>query len=219
MSQEKKNDALERRNFPNTIEIREGSADNNESRKIGGYALKYNAPTLIRDRWGDEWLEEFAVGAFDESIANCKSAGSEIKCLWNHDMAKPLGSTKNDSLRFNSNNTEGLEYEDDLPNNTWGTDAYESVSRGDVDGSSFGFRAKEDKWSKVEYEGKSIYKRSIIKADLYEVSPCTFPAYGSSDISCRSYKDYIESTKDELRIQKIKEESRLIDIQLENRSA
>ena len=217
MSQEKKIDGMERRNFANSIEIRESSSQDNSVKKIGGYALKYNSPTLIRDIWGDEWLEEFAPGAFDESLANCKTEGSEIKCLWNHDTTKPLGSTKHDTLTFDTNNREGLNYEVELPNNTWGADALESVSRGDVDGSSFGFKVKNDKWSTVEYEGRTIDKRTVLDAGLYEVSPCTFPAYGSSEISCRSRKDYIE-TKDELRIKRIKEESRLMDIQLENRS-
>ena len=45
--------------------------------------------------------------------------------------------------------TTGLDYDIDLPNNTWGNDVRESVQRGDVDSSSFGFICQEDKWSKV----------------------------------------------------------------------
>lgn len=151
---------------------------------IGGYAVKYNAPTLMRDRWGDEFLEEISTGAFDKSLQNRNQ-----KALWNHDTSKPLGSVSVGTLRFNSD-TSGLNYDIDVPNNTYGNDAYESVQRGDVDGSSFGFRCLNDVWSKVQYEGRETYKRSIVEAELFEVSPCTFPAYESSEISCRSLENF-----------------------------
>jgi len=169
------------------IEVR--ASVEGENKTIGGYAVKYNLPTLMRDRWGDEFLEEISSGAFDKSLQERSQ-----KALWNHDTSKPLGSCKSGTLRFNSD-TIGLNYDIDVPNNSWGADAYESVSRGDVDGSSFGFRCLNDVWSKVTYEGREIYKRSIIEAELFEVSPCTFPAYDSSEISCRS----LETFKEEVR--------------------
>lgn len=175
------------------IEIR--AAGEETKKTIGGYAVKYNSPTLIRDRWGDEWLEEMAPGAFDKSLQQ-----KNQKALWNHDTSKPLGSVASGTLRFNSDIT-GLNYDVDVPNNSWGNDAYESVQRGDVDGSSFGFICLDDVWSKVQYEGREIYKRSIVEAELFEVSPCTFPAYDSSEISCRSLETFKNDLKshEELR--------------------
>ena len=175
------------------IEVRE--IGDSEKKTIGGYAVKYNYPTLMRDRWGDEFLEEIASGAFDKSLQNRNQ-----KALWNHDTSKPLGSVSAGTLRFNSD-TSGLNYDIDLPNNTYGNDAYESVKRGDVDGSSFGFMCLNDVWSKVQFEGREIYKRSIVEANLFEVSPCTFPAYDSSEMSCRSLETFKEETKkhEELR--------------------
>lgn len=181
------------------IEVR--ANEDSEKRTIGGYAVKYNSPTLIIDRWGDKFLEEVSSGAFDESLKENKQ-----KALWNHDTSKPLGSCKSGTLRFNSN-TDGLNYDIDIPNNSWGNDAFESVQRGDVDGSSFGFVCLENKWSKVMHEGEEIYKRSIMKADIYEVSPCTFPAYESSEISCRSFekiKTEIQKPKDDLEVERLR---------------
>ncbi|WP_297520494.1 HK97 family phage prohead protease [uncultured Clostridium sp.] len=176
------------RHFSNlNIEVRADTEA--EKRTIGGYAVKYNSPTLIVDRWGDKFLEEVSAGAFDESLKENKQ-----KALWNHESGKPLGSVKSNTLRFNSN-SDGLNYDIDVPNNSWGNDVFESVQRGDVDGSSFGFTCLENKWSKVMHEGEEIYKRSIIKADLFEVSPCTFPAYDSSEISCRSFETLKEEMK------------------------
>lgn len=199
----------------NALEVRV-AAEGEESRTIGGYAVKYNTPVLIVDRWGDKYLEEIAAGCFDESLRNCKEVGGEIKALWNHDTSRPLGSTKTDTLRFNTGDTTGLAYDIDLPNNSWGNDVKESVKRGDVDGSSFGFICQEDKWSKVEHEGEQIYKRSVVKAELLEVSPCTFPAYDSSEISCRSFEKVKEEAKEESRLEKLRTEARLMQLREEN---
>lgn len=176
------------------IEIR--SVEEIQKKTIGGYAVKYNIPTLMRDRWGDEFLEEISVGAFDKSLQNRNQ-----KALWNHDTSKPLGSVSAGTLRFNSDTT-GLSYDIDLPNNTYGNDAYESVKRGDVDGSSFGFICNDDIWSKVQYEGREIYKRSIVDASLFEVSPCTFPAYDSSEMSCRSLEKFKEDINKQENLRK-----------------
>lgn len=212
--------SLEVRNYKiyqkTAIELRE-TGEGEESSTIGGYAVKYNTPVLIVDRWGDKWLEEIAEGCFDESLSGCTEPGKEIKALWNHDPGRPLGSTKTGTLCFHTEDKTGLAYDIDLPNNTWGNDVKESVRRGDVDGSSFGFICQEDKWSKVEHEGEQIYKRSIVKAELREVSPCTFPAYDSSEISCRSFEMLKEETKEESRINELKQEARLLKLAEENK--
>jgi HK97 family phage prohead protease len=163
------------------IEVR--AIGDGTAKTIGGYAVRYNSPTLITDRWGDQFLEEISPGAFDKSLQNRTQ-----KALWNHDTSKPLGSVVAGTLRFNADSA-GLNYDIDLPNNSYGNDAYESIQRGDVSGSSFGFICNSDVWSKVQYNGQEIYKRSIVEADIFEVSPCTFPAYETSEISVRSMQE------------------------------
>lgn len=167
------------------IEVR--AAGDGQKKTIGGYAVKYNSPTLMRDRWGDEFLEEVSAGAFDKSLQNRNQ-----KALWNHDSSKPLGSVSANTLRFNQD-ISGLNYDIDLPNNSYGNDAFESIQRGDVNGSSFGFICTNDIWSKIQYESREVFKRSIVEAELFEVSPCTFPAYESSEISCRSLEEFKET--------------------------
>ncbi len=210
-----KNKDIEQRNFQsiNGLELREETDNKNV---IGGYAFKYNSPTLLNDVWGDEYLEEISSGCFDESLEFCQTPGNEIKALWNHDMTKPLGNTKAGTLRFNLEDTNGLYYDIELPNNSWGVDAKESVKRGDVDGSSFGFICLEDKWSKVEHNGKEIYKRTITKAILKEVSPCTFPAYDSSQIACRSFENLKKQNKEDIKLKEIAKEARMLEIEYEN---
>jgi|AntDeeMinimDraft_6_1070357.scaffolds.fasta_scaffold04826_3 HK97 family phage prohead protease len=173
----------EKRNRSTDIELRE--LEEGKNRTIGGYALKYSQRSeILTDYWGDEFVEEFAAGAFDKSLKERNQ-----KALWNHKSELPLGSVKSGTLRFNSDST-GLNYDIDLPNNSWGDDALESIKRGDVDGSSFAFTVIDDKWSEVEIEGRTILKRTVLEAEINEVSPCTFPAYSSSEIKMRSLKDY-----------------------------
>lgn len=178
----------ETRNRSTDIELREINEENN--RTIGGYALKYNQRSeILTDYWGDEFVEEFAQGAFDKSLQERSQ-----KALWNHKSEFPLGSVKSGTLRFNSDST-GLNYDIDLPNNSWGDDALESIKRGDVDGSSFAFTVIDDKWSEIEIEGRTMLKRTVLEAEIHEVSPSTFPAYSSSEIKLRSLKSYKNEKK------------------------
>jgi HK97 family phage prohead protease len=179
-----KMESKEIRMFNGNVEVRSVVVEG-DKRTIGGYAIKYNQQSQpIRDRWGDKFIEEFASGAFDETLTTRNQ-----KSLWNHNMDFPLGSVKAGTLRLYSDAT-GLGFDNDLPSNTWGNDAYESINRGDVDGVSFGFRCLEDKWSKVTVGEEEIYKRTVMKAELFEISPTTFPAYESSEVSCRSLEDF-----------------------------
>lgn len=181
----------------NFLEIREAAPESN-IKTVGGYACRYNSPTLINTAFGDKFLEEIAPDAFKESISNRNQ-----KALWNHDTSKPLGSVKSGTLRFKED-AEGLNYDVDIPNNSYGLDAYESIKRGDVDGSSFGFYAVEQKWAEVMHEGEKLYKRTITKGELLEVSPCTFPAYESSEINVRSITNLLVSNTDNKEIELLK---------------
>jgi uncharacterized protein len=176
------------RALPVTLEIREANEEN-EKRTISG-SIKYNTESAeMRDWWGDTFVEEIAAGAFDESL---KTRG--VVGLWSHDTSKVLGSTKSGTLRIESGEKE-LRFELDLPNTTVGNDAWEMIKRGDVDGVSFGMRVTKDKWSQIERNGEKIYKRSILDAELYEISPVAFPAYPANEVSVRSLDEYREQQK------------------------
>jgi len=176
------------RALPVTLEIREAGGEEGK-RTIKG-AIKYNTESqVMRDWWGDQFVEEIATGAFDESL---KTRG--VVGLWSHDTSKVLGSTKSGTLRLESTEKE-LRFELDLPNTTVGNDAWEMIKRGDVDGVSFGMRVAKDKWSQIERNGEKIYKRSILDAELYEISPVAFPAYPANEVSVRSLDEYREQQK------------------------
>lgn len=163
------------------IEVREAGTEGEESKVISGYVNRFNTQSvLMRDRWGDEFVEVISESAFTKTLEK-----KSQKALWNHNTDLVLGSVAAGTLNLFTDAI-GLRCEITLTNTSWGNDAYESIKRGDVDGMSFGFVCIEDIWSKTQYEGREIYKRTIIEAELHEISPCVFPAYTNSDISCRT---------------------------------
>lgn len=176
------------RAIPISIEIRE-TGENNEKRSISG-SIKYHTESQeMKDWWGDTFVEEIAKGAFDESLKNRNVVG-----LWSHDTSLVLGNTKSGTLRLENTDTE-LRFELDIPNTSVGNDAWELIKRGDVDGVSFGMRVTKDKWSSENRNGKKIYKRSILNAELYEISPVAFPAYPANEVNVRSLNEFREQQK------------------------
>lgn len=173
------------------FEVRAIDDSSDESKRtIGGTLVEYNKLSLPLGFYG-EFRERIAKGAFDESIRE-----DVIKSLWNHGTSDVLGSSKSSTLRL-INHDDHIEYEVDLPNSPLGSNVFESVKRGDVDGNSWRMKVSEDAWEWNEDEDIAI--RTILKAKLVEISPTTFPAYeDASSVDVRS-KDYISEKIDELR--------------------
>lgn len=206
MEKSAKKELKEIRALPMTIEVREVNEDEGK-RTISG-SIKYNNESAeMRDWWGDTFVEEIAEGAFDESLKVRDVVG-----LWSHDTSQVLGNTKSKTLRIENDKKE-LRFELDIPNTTVGNDAWELIKRGDVDGVSFGMKVTKDKWSSEERENGKIYKRSILNAELYEISPVAFPAYPTNEVSVRSLDDFKAGEKriaDEFRKRKLQIELELI---------
>ncbi|ABA42696.1 TPA: HK97 family phage prohead protease [Bacillus cereus] len=206
MEKSAKKEMKEIRALPMTIEVREVNEDEGK-RTISG-SIKYNNESAeMRDWWGDTFVEEIAEGAFDESLKVRDVVG-----LWSHDTSQVLGNTKSKTLRIENDKKE-LRFELDIPNTTVGNDAWELIKRGDVDGVSFGMKVTKDKWSSEERENGKLYKRSILNAELYEISPVAFPAYPTNEVSVRSLDDFKAGEKrvaDEFRKRKLQIELELI---------
>lgn len=122
--------------------------------------------------------ELIAPGAFSEALAS----DSDVLALRDHDAKLLLGRTKSGTLVL-EDSVQGLRYKLTLPNTTAGNDLAESVDRGDLDSTSFGFMCGEDDWM-VTDDGQVI--RTLKQVELFEVSPCSFPAYPDSNLSARS---------------------------------
>lgn len=157
--------------------------ENGGKRYLEGYFAVFNEEYKV---W-DGWSETIAPGAFARYLAE----GKDTKVLWNHDSNIVLGSTGNGTASLREDET-GLfgtveinEKDQDAVN------AHARVDRGDVDGCSFGFDiARQEEW----WDEAGIYHTRITEVDpLYEVSPCTFPAYEATSISARSGQKFEEA--------------------------
>jgi Escherichia/Staphylococcus phage prohead protease len=139
---------------------------------LAGYAVPWRSRSV--DLGG--FVEEFTPGAFRRSLA-----GSEdIRALWSHDMAAPLGRRANGTLRL-WEDTRGLAFEVDVPETALGNDTFRLVTRGDVSGVSFGFLVPKGGDSFAKRNGQVV--RTVHEAELVEVSPCLWPAYEGTSIS------------------------------------
>ncbi len=153
----------------NTIELRIDGDKN----VISGYASVFS-PARSEDLGG--FIEQVDAHAFDESISG------DVRGLFNHDANQILGRTKSGNLRL-STDSRGLRYEIDVPDTQLGRDLVTSMKRGDVDSSSFAFRCIKDAW---EQDDNGMMLRTILKADLFDVSPVVYPAYPDASSQVRS---------------------------------
>jgi Escherichia/Staphylococcus phage prohead protease len=143
---------------------------------IRGYAVKFDRLSgMIEGRFH----EVIRAGAFSKYLAT----GPDVRALVNHDPNLILGRTKSGTLRVWEDQT-GLAYDITPPDTQAGRDVVASISRGDLDGSSFAFRVQPggENWSRDS--GGQL--REITNATLHDVSVVTYPAYPDSQASMRT---------------------------------
>ena len=152
-------------------------------RYLEGYFAVFGEPYQVCAGW----VETISPGAFARYLAT----GQDVKVLWNHDTNVVLGSTANGtaSLREDEIGLFGSVLINDKDQDA--VNAHARVERGDVDGCSFGFEiARQEEW----WDDDGVYHTRIMEVDpLYEVSPCTFPAYTSTSISARAAQTLVEA--------------------------
>lgn len=161
--------------------------EENGKRYLEGYFSVFGEPYQV---W-DGWVETIERGAFARYLAS----GADVKVLWNHDSNIVLGSTENGTANLREDETGLFGSVEINENDSEAVSAYARVARGDVNGCSFGFDiARQDEW----WDDEGIYHTKITEVDpLFEVSPCTFPAYKATSISART-KEKLEDAKKRL---------------------
>lgn len=121
--------------------------------------------------------ESIAPGAFDNTLSG------DIRALINHDTTLVLGRTKAGTLNLRTDNRGLWGHIDVNPNDSDAMNLYERVKRGDVDQCSFGFDIIDEE---TEFREDGSIHWTIKEVELYEVSPCTFPAYEETSIAARA---------------------------------
>ena len=97
-----------------------------------------------------------------------------------------LGAVASRTLRLDVDSN-GLQYEVDLPESPTGDDVLALVRRRDLSYSSFSFMAYDDLWG--YQDGQPL--RTLLSGRLIDVAPVTQPAYRSTSVALRSLADHV----------------------------
>jgi hypothetical protein len=151
--------------------------------RIEGYAAVFNQPSeILSDFFTGSYREYVATGAFSKTLKD----GADVRALLNHDPNFVLGRTRTNTLSLREDD-KGLFYSVTPPDTQWARDLMAVMRRGDIDQSSFAFKAVKDRWSVGKTaDGGDIDERWLLEAQLFDVSPVTYPAYPDSSSSVRS---------------------------------
>ena len=144
---------------------------------LSGYFIKFDEVTEL---WPG-YFEVIKREGVEKAIQN-----ADIRALFNHDDSLVLGRTGNGTVTLGVDEI-GL-FGDIIINkeDPQAIGAYARVQRGDVVGCSFGFiPIKID----TEERADGSYLDTILELEIFEVSPCTFPAYPQTEIAARQ-KDF-----------------------------
>ena len=171
-------------------------ADEGESKKIVGYAAKFNS--LSEEMWG--FREQIAPGAFAEALKK-----SDVRALFNHDPNYILGRQSAGTVSLTEDDV-GLHYEIDPPDTQWARDIVSSIERGDIAESSFAFSMSGgvEEWDDTATPAIRTI-RSV--GNLYDVSPVTYPAYPEATTGVRSHKEIFDEHQNERTEESREEES------------
>ena len=177
------------RKVQSTFEVREEGEEGNEV--IAGYAA-------ITDSEAPEemgFIEKIAPGAFESALEQ-----SDVRALFNHNRDKILGRQSAGTLTLEEDD-KGLYYEIDPPATTYANDLIESLRRGDIDESSFGFTVAEDgeDWD----ESGEVPVRTIMEVgELYDVGPVTRAWYPQAESGLKSKEEVLTEYRDKKRTSK-----------------
>jgi HK97 family phage prohead protease len=166
-------------------------ADGDTAEVIQGMAALFNAETQIGYDWW-AFREVIRPGAFTRAVAE-----DDVRGLFNHDPNLVLGRNRAGTLRLEETG-EGLRYEIDPPDASYARDLVQSIRRGDVTGSSFMFTVRKETWTDPPEGSAELPLREILEAELYDVSPVTFPAYDETTVSAHA-RDRLQAARDARR--------------------
>jgi HK97 family phage prohead protease len=153
------------------LEFRAVTELRSTGRRLAGHAAVFGVTADI----GGKFRETIQPGAFTQTLA----AGNDILALLDHDPTRLLGRTSSRTLKL-AEDARGLAFEIDVPKTQLGDDLLTMVTRGDIGGMSFAFRATAESWPAPD-------RRSLSAVDLVEVSVVSaWPAYPQTAVALRS---------------------------------
>lgn len=149
----------------------------NEDGTFEGYGSVFG----VKDSYDDIIVH----GAFTETLAAHKAAGTMPALLWQHRSGEPIG-----VFTDMSEDNIGLKVAGKLALKTVrGAEAHELLKMKAISGMSIGFVTREDSYDRV------TGIRTIKKVDLWETSLVTFPANGAARVQNVKSIESIEDLK------------------------
>lgn len=125
-------------------------------------------------------MERIDPKAFNKTIQE-----ADVRMLFNHNPDHVLARTKNGTLELGTDEA-GLTYDGVINrDDPQAMSTHAKIARGDVDQSSFAFRVVAEEWRDASDEF-DIPQRTILEAELFDVSPVTYPAYEGTDVGVRA---------------------------------
>lgn len=154
-----------------------------------GYAAVYfrQGDPGTQYQLSEKIVERIMPGAFAGVMAN----NDDVRALFNHEPDHILGRLSAGTLKLSADEV-GLRYEIDLPDTQLGRDIATSITRGDLTGSSFGFKMAPG-GARWDQDG-ALDVRNLEKVGrLFDVGPVTYPAYEATSAALRSAGDAEEA--------------------------
>jgi Escherichia/Staphylococcus phage prohead protease len=152
-------------------------------RVLSGLACRFLSPS--QDLGG--FVEQLAPGCF----TRCLARDGDIALLSGHDMNAILARQSAGTLDI-SQDSIGLRFRADLPETTLASDVLENIRCGNIAGMSFGFVARSESWDEVDcdeddpdceqYRNGRVPRRTVLTADVFELSTTPFPAYKKTNV-------------------------------------
>ena len=170
---ERRTIGIETRAFACTSPLEVRAAEGGK-RTLVGTATVFNQLSEVIGYWSP-FREKIQPGAFQKSLKT-----RDVVALYQHLSWAPIARMSAGSLLVSENAT-GLPYEITPIDTTWGRDAITVVETRVVTQMSIGIKVVTDFWQTIDKEEI----RTIVEAELYEISPVTWAAYTQTSINVR----------------------------------
>lgn len=183
------------------LHVRE-TGDGTMSRTIEGHAVVFGARSVNLTPWSDyrEVYEVMERGCISTELLN----RSDIVLTAFHDNTAILGRWRSGKGTLSlALDQRGLLMRCTLADTERANELLSAISRGDISGMSFAFRADEDDSENgVSYEkldersesGKEVWLRRVKRVNgLYDVTIAGHPAYPQTDIAMREIEEFLDS--------------------------
>lgn len=167
-----------------------------DSRKVKGYGVVFNQRTTLYDD-GEYKIEEIITPESVEGILSTADVRSE----YNHDKNMLLGRTSSGTLSLRTDEN-GVHYEVDVPNTSYGNDLLELVDRRDITGSSFQAMIPAEGIDIERVNEKHLLMRVTKMSRFIEIGPVYSPAYQQTTAQRSQEKmmELFEAAKPQLNI-------------------